>query len=127
MSRSSGRGQVDPLPALVAVAAITLGLSTYAGVLDDALPETRGPDAEVALDAVYDAAARNGIVRPARFDASSLSTPTGRRVNATLDVGERRWTFGPRPPDGTARADRRVPVALAPGRVTPGELEVVVW
>lgn len=127
MSRSQGRAQVDPLPALVAVAAVGLGLSAYAGVLADAVQPTGGPDAERALDEVRDAVSTNGVVRPGRLDGSALPTPGGRQLNATVVVGDERWSAGPMPRTGAPRASARIPVAVAPGNVSAGRLRVVVW
>lgn len=130
MSRWSGRGQVEPLPALVAVGAVGLGLSLYAGVLGTQLAITPGPDAQGALDAVHDHAARDGVVDPDAL--GSAPTPDGRRLNATLTAGERRWTVGPTPPPSEApepgaRTVRPTSVRFGPGDVRPGRLRVVVW
>jgi len=38
MSRSSARGQTEPLVAVVAVVVVSLALSLYVGVLDAQLP-----------------------------------------------------------------------------------------
>jgi hypothetical protein len=130
MSRSSGRGQVEPLPALVAVGAVCLGLSLYAGALDSQFPAPRGPDPRGALDAVHDHAAADGVVDPDAL--ASAPAPEGRRLNVTLMAGERRWAVGPAPPGaspprGAGRAARRVSVRFGPGDVRPGRMRVVVW
>lgn len=127
MSRSSGRGQVDPLPALVAAAAVALGLSAYAGVLDASLGPSGDVDADAALEEVRDAATVNGAVRPERLERGPLGTPDGRLVNVTLATAGRAWTAGPTPPAGAARATGRVAVTIDPGQVRPGQLRVVVW
>jgi hypothetical protein len=114
------------LPALVAVGAVCLGLSLYAGVASDALATSPGPDADPALDAVHDHAAENGVVDPDRL--ASAPAPDGRSVNATLVAGERRWTAGPTPTANRGdRASRTASVRLGPGRIRPGRLRVVVW
>lgn len=126
MSRSSDRAQVEPLPALVAVGAVCLGLSLYAGVLVDRLPPSPGPDADVALDVVHDHAAEDGVLDPDRL--STAPTPDGRSRNVTLVVQDRRWTVGPSPTAGRGdRARQTASVRLGPGRVRPGRLRVVVW
>ncbi|MFC7177192.1 DUF7285 family protein [Halosegnis marinus] len=122
MSRSSDRAQAEPLAALVAVAAVCLALSAYAGVVDDVLPR-EGPSPEARLDAVADDLAPAGVVPPARVD--SIPLPEG--TNVSLAVGNRSWTRGPTPPRVAASARRRVPVRVGPGRVVPGRLRVSVW
>lgn len=125
MSRSSGRGQVDPLVALVGVAAVGLGLSLYAGVVADALSMPSGRAPTDALDAVHDRVAPSGVVAPDRLDGATAWR--GRQVNATLRTRDRRWAVGPSPPEPADSAARRVSVRRGPARVRPGRLRVTVW
>lgn len=125
MLRSSDRGQVDPLVALVAVAALGLGLSLYAGTVNQAIDTDRGADAERVLETVHDRVAPDGVARPSRLD-DAMGRP-GLRVNVTLTTRSHRWTAGPTPPTSADSADRRVSVPLDPGRVRPGRLRVSVW
>ena len=148
MSRSSSsrerheRGLAEPSVALAAVLALSLGVSAYALVLDGVATGGSGPAAAPVLERVHGTVTVGGVVDPGRV--STLETNTladGGSVNVTLSVAGRQWTAGPTPPaprtDGTdpgvatstdrATAARRVGVALAPGRVRPGELCVRVW
>ncbi|USZ75402.1 hypothetical protein NGM07_18460 [Halorussus vallis] len=133
------RGQVEPLAALVAVFAVGVALSAYAGVVADALPN---PDRNVAgptAERVRSAVERAGVVRPGRLPSGLRAAPDGYRTNLTLAVGGRAWHAGPSPPESVAasgRADesarpdvaaRTVSVRVAPGRIRPGRLRVVVW
>jgi hypothetical protein len=125
MSRSSGRGQVDPFAALVAVAALGVGLSLYAGVVSDTLEADDEPRTEQVLEQVHDRTAPNGVVDPRRLtDVVSRSRP---HVNATLATRTRRWTAGPPRPAGADTARRRVSIRLGPARVRAGRLRVSVW
>ena len=125
MSRSSDRGQVEPLAALVAVAALGVGLSLYAGVVSDALDATDEPRTEQVLERVHDRTAPNGVVDPRRLaDVVNRSRP---HVNATLATGTRRWTAGPSRPARADIARRQVSIRLAPARVRAGRLRVSVW
>lgn len=129
MSRSSARrAQVEPTAALVAVLAVGAGLSLYAGVLGDVSGLEEAGVAPTAVDSIRDAASTAGVLAPGRLpDAVRRATPRGRRLNATLAAGGRRWTAGPPRPDADDRATVRTSVRLSPGRVRPGELRVVVW
>lgn len=125
MSRSSARGQTEPLAALAAVAAACLALSLYAGVVTDAIGEPPEGTDGTALDRAYRLLASGGVVAP---PLDVLDTATGfSRANVTLAAGPGRWSHGPVPPDGATPDSRRVSVRLGPGRVRPGLLRVVVW
>lgn len=126
MTDSTGRGQVEPLAALAALFAVSVGLSTYALVLTDAGTPTDRTRAEPTLEAVHDAVTVNGVVNPARLEYALDQRPLGTRVNVSLATAERQWAVGP--PSGRGeRAARRVSVRFGPGRVRVGRLRVVVW
>lgn len=125
MSRSSGRGQVEPLPALVAVVAICLAVSLHAGVLDDriaALAHDR-PPVDRTLDRVHDRLWNGSAADPDRL----AIPPIQGEANASLATATHRWTVGPTPPPDAARAARRTAVRLRPGVTQPARLRVVVW
>lgn len=129
MSRSSAReAQVEPLPALVAVAVVCLAVGAFATVRADVLPvaTSDAPTDEVLADAVDAASLADTVaVAPDRLDASVA--PEGYEVNVTVTVADREWTAGEQPPPGAATASQRVPVRVAEGRVRPGQLTVAVW
>lgn len=150
--RDDGRhGQVEPTAALVAVFAVSVGVSLYAGVLLEARPsEVERDVAPTAVDVVHERTSTAGVVDPGALDRAPTAAPEGYRLNATLRVGNRRWHVGPTTPadgDGSDDADtvgdgnanpadantrtdvatRSVSVRLEPGSVRPGRLTVVVW
>ncbi|GAA0282826.1 DUF7285 family protein [Halobacterium noricense] len=129
MSRSPAReAQVEPLPALVAVAVVCLAVGAFATVRADVLPVATGdaPTDEVLSDAVEAASpADTVVVVPERLDASV--TPEGYEVNVTVTVGDREWAAGEQPPPDAATASQRVPVRVEEGRTRPGRLTVEVW
>ncbi|SEN25071.1 hypothetical protein SAMN05216388_1002157 [Halorientalis persicus] len=129
MSRSSARrGQVEPVAAIVAVFALGVGLTIYAGAVDDALPGTEPRNvAQPTLSAVEDAIETDGVVRPTRLTRVTAAAPAGRRLNVTLTAGDRRWTRGASPPASAQRARTSVSVDRGPGQVEPGRLTVRVW
>ena len=131
MSRSSGRAQVEPLAALVALAVVCAGLSLYAGALDGALALGRSDDADSSAAPVVDRVrthlAPAGVADPDGLDGVVGLAPDGRRLNATVACRHRTWATGPEPPAGADRATESVAVRLAPGRVEPCRLAVVVW
>jgi len=129
MSHSSAReAQVEPLPALVAVAVVCLAVGAFATVRADVLPvaASDAPADDVLSDAV-DAASPTGsvVVAPARLDTPS--SPDGYAVNVTVTAGDREWAAGGQPPPDAATASQRVPVRTADGRTDPGTLTVAVW
>ena len=128
MRRSSDKGQVEPLAALAAVFAVSLGLTVYAGVLDDVTPGQ--PDAETSktvLDSVQRSLESTGVTSPDRLDEAMRAVPDGWHANVTLTAGGEQYQRGPAPPDAADRETRRVSVRLAPQRIDPGQLRVVVW
>lgn len=81
MRRSSRRdsGQTEPLAALIAVAAMAIALSLYAGYVTDALPGANDRDvAESAIDDVWNKLQKSGVY-PASEDIATLyaSGPNG--------------------------------------------------
>lgn len=116
-----------PLPALVAVVAVGLGLSLYAGVLAGAFPPTADRSARATLDAVEAAVTTDGVARPDDLRRGLTTVPVGTDANVSLTVGGRRWAVGPTPPREADRSSRRVPVRTATGRIRAGTLAVEVW
>ncbi|GAB6862307.1 hypothetical protein ACFR97_07515 [Haloplanus litoreus] len=129
MSRSSGRGQVEPTAALVVLLAVTAAVSTYAIALDGAVRGGKRDIAEPTLDRVVGTLVTGGVVDPERRRRAHRSGPSGYRLNLTVAAGGRRWYAGPAPPAGAASdgASRPVGVRLSPGRVRAGRVAVEVW
>jgi hypothetical protein len=128
MSRSSDRAQTEPLAALVAVVAVGLGLSLYAGVLDAEL--SGGSDRELAdsaIERVESTVAPTAIALPDRIDHGQEAGPTGYHTNVTLTVDEERWRAGPAVPQQADQATTRLGVRVGPARVRTGILRVQVW
>ena len=129
MSRSSARAQVEPIAALVAVLAVGIGLSLYAGALDDRLAAS-GNDrdrAGTAADRLVVELSAFDAVEPPTSKEVTAAAPTNYALNATLTTDGHRWTAGPAPPGEADRTERNVSVRVSPGRVRPGRLEVSVW
>jgi hypothetical protein len=129
MSHSSGRrAQVEPFAAIVAVFAVGVGLTVYAGALDASVPATPNRDvARPTIDRVSDRLGHGGVLDPQRLENATEVAPTGYRLNATLTAAGQRWQVGPAPPAAADTTSERVSVQLAPGQVRPGLLEVRVW
>jgi len=123
VSRSSDRGQTDPLVALVAVAAVGLSLSAYGGLLGDALAPTT-PSPAPTLDSVTDDIAPAGVADPEHLPTLSV----GEATHVSLAVRGRSWSVGPTPPEGgTRHARQRLPIRRANGIVDAGRIRVTVW
>lgn len=130
-SRSSAperRGQASPTAALVAVAAVGIGLSLYATVFAGVVPTADRDVATPTLSAVHQVVAPASVAEPARLQTAVDAGPTGWAVRVELRVGGRQWSAGtaPAPEADTQSAGRRVPVRTSPGRVRSGWLRVVV-
>jgi hypothetical protein len=124
------RGQVEPLAALAAVFALTVGLGLYTGALHAAVPTPADDDlAPTALDAVAGTASDpTGVIDPERLPSALAAGPDRHRTNATLVAAGRQWAVGPPAPnDASDRARRRVAVDVGANRTAVGRLRVVVW
>lgn len=131
MSHSSvRRAQVEPLPALVAVAVVCLAVGAYGVVRTDALPSTNDrPPAEQVLDDAVDAATADGdvVVDTTRIDDVDVA-PSGYDTRVTVTAETTTWTAGASdPPPDAATASQPVPVRTRSGRVVPGRFVVEVW
>lgn len=130
MSPSLDRGTTEPVAALVAVFAVTLGVSLYAGVLDDAFG-TLDDDRNIATptaDTVEQRLSSAGIVQPDGLDNALNAVPSNYHGNATITVttGEQ-WSGGREPPNSADTETRTVSVQVGPGEVRRGTLTVRVW
>ncbi len=125
---SAYRGQVEPVAAIVAVFTLGVGLTIYAGAVDDALPGTEPRNvAQPTLSAVEDAVEMAGVVRPTRLSRVDAVVADGHQLNVTLTAGARRWSRGESAPKSAQQASTRVSVGLGTERVRSGRLTVRVW
>jgi|APHM01.1.fsa_nt_gi hypothetical protein len=122
----------SPVVGLVAAATVVAAVSGYALVVADT--DTPGSDrdetvAATTLSRVHTVITSGGVAVPARLANATGTTPSEYSLRVTLSAAGRRWRAGSRPPPGTdtTTADRRVGVAVAPGRIRPGRLRVEVW
>lgn len=133
--RGGTRAQASPTAALVAVAAIGMGLSLHATVLAGVAPT---PDQDVAgptLDRVHDAVTSAGVTVPEQLLEAVGAGPDGYELQIMLRADSRRWTAGSTPPEQpengdhpeTETATRSVAIRTSPGTVAAGRLQVVVW
>jgi len=142
----SGRAQTEPLAALVAVVAVCLAVTVYAGVLTDlrpALGSERSVE-EATAERVWAALGENGVFdgRSAGVSVPVSALPQGYYVSIDVTVvGEdgrldhvASEQFDPGgdpadvdPPADSERIDRPVAVRTQPAEVLPGRLRVVVW
>lgn len=129
MSRSSTRrAQVEPTAALVALFAVAVGLTLYAGAVDSLPPaEESRRVAEPTLSRVHGNLTATGVADPADLSAALAVGPDGYHVAVTLAADGERWRAGPAAPATAATAARPVSVRVAPGVVVAGRLRVEVW
>ena len=124
MFSSARRGQVEPLPALLAVAAFAVALSLYGTTLESIPigPEPTVPDATVTK--TIDTLTEGTVVQPDRVPSLAGNVPEGTTVVVRADGHT--WQYGPErdPGDGPSTV-RRVLVQRPDGAV-PGIVRVSV-
>ncbi|MFC4449312.1 DUF7285 family protein [Halorussus aquaticus] len=125
--RRTTRAQVEPLAALVAVFAVGVALTAYAGVLDATLPTRDRNLAEPTVERAERAVSGVGVVDPDALAAGLRAGPDGYSVTLTLEAAGRTWRAGPTPPPSADAAELAVSVRVGPGRVRPGTLRAEVW
>lgn len=134
MSRSSAcedaRGQVHPIPALVAVLCLTLALTAYAAVTTPLQStDDRSNPAVPALTRIETAATTGAVLYPDAIDSTHAVLP-GYNVTVTVTtIDGTSLTTGHRPPargDDVDTATTTVAVGLDDA-VVPGTLRVEVW
>lgn len=127
---SSDRATTEPIAALVAVFAVTVGLALYAGVIDDAFA-TLDDDRNVATptaDAVEQRLSSAGVVQPNEVDKSLDVVPANYHGNVTVRATTGgQWSSGREPPNRVDIETRPVSVRVGPGSVRRGTLTVRVW
>ena len=140
------RGGMEPLAALVSVAAICLAVSVYAGFASVTVAESGdGRVDRATLDSVWAGLADDAVIDGDTQVASQLgpgTLPRGHRVavNVTIVGDDGRLepvgaaTFGTdaqtatlEPPPTADASGRPVPVRVDEGDIRPGRLTVVVW
>lgn len=122
MSSLGRRGQVEPLPALVALSAFAIAISVFATTLQT-VPLT-GPTTvpEPTVSATLDTISEGTVVRPGRLEDLDGTVPEGTTV--VVRANGRTWRWGPdREPAATEL--RHVPVRTSNG-VEPGTVRVSV-
>jgi hypothetical protein len=147
VTQRTARGQTEPLAALVAVAAVCVGISIYSGVLSGVIPEL-GADrnvGEATAQRVWHAISENGVYDPDEplqetIDPGTLPQGYYVAVNVTYvdedgrlesvaatTVDAHADPVGFEPPGDAKRYERALPIKHRPGDVRPGRLQVVVW
>lgn len=151
--RTAGRGQTEPLAALVSVAAVCLALSMYTGVLSDVFAESGNERqvADTAMQALWADINQDGVfdsTAPAISTVRPDALPQGRHVSVSITTVSEDGslttvdravfepdgtTGGPKPepkaeiPETANSVSRPVPVVVGAAEVKPGRLTVEVW
>lgn len=126
MSSSACRGQVEPLPALLALAAFAVALSLYGTTLEGVpvLDDPSVPDSEI--DSVVATLDEGTVVQPGRLDRLAGYSDQSNRQAVAITAGGSTWRRGPRPPADAQSASRRVLVDTPDG-IRPGTVRVSTW
>jgi len=123
----------SPVVGLVAAATVVAAVSSYALVLADTDAPGTDRDETVAattLSRAHTAITSGGVAVPARLANTTGAAPPAYELHVTLTAAGQSWRAGSQPPADPATVaadDRRVGVAVTPGRIRPGRLRVEVW
>jgi hypothetical protein len=118
---SARRGQVEPLPALLALAIFAIGLSLYGGTIADVVPGSGPAVSDATMRSVHTHLTAGPVVVPDRME--SLDAALGDQYGVTLRADGQSWRWGERiaEPSGS----RRVHVLVRTDRgELPGVLRV---
>ena len=121
MSSSVRRGQVEPLPALLALAVFAIGLSLYGVTLGGVTLGTGPAISDATMDATHGVLAEGPVVLPSRMETRSNELPVDVRV--ILRADDRTWAHGQGSGDPEQSRRRHVLVRTESGEV-PGILRV---
>ncbi|MFW5965145.1 MAG: DUF7285 family protein [Halodesulfurarchaeum sp.] len=122
MSSSDKRGQVDPLPALLAVALFAIGLSLYGVTLEDARSPISPGISDATMVSAESTLTEGTVVQPSRMDALEGELPADVAVRVRAD--DREWQHGDPPEDPSATRRQFVLVRTESGEV-PGIMRVM--
>lgn len=92
MFSSECRGQVEPLPALLALSVFAIGLSLYGGVLDGIAIGTESEIREATVNEVQATLSEGSVIVPERLESRSGDLPED--VSISLRSDGRTWTYG---------------------------------
>ncbi|MFB6094006.1 MAG: hypothetical protein ABEJ77_03600 [Halanaeroarchaeum sp.] len=123
MSSSARRGQVDPIPALVAVSVLVAAIGVYATVFRSVPLDRDRPVAERVLSVTVAAATEAGVLDP---QALAVDPPRGYAVAVVVRASDRTWRRGPSPPEGAETATAPVLVRTERGE-SVGRVRVWAW
>lgn len=126
MFSSARRGQVEPLPALLALAVFGLSLSVYGTTLHGVTTDPQPTVDDSTVRQVVETVSEGTVVHPGRLSAVETSTPGGDHVSVVVRADGRAWETGPTPPDSASTTTRSVLVQTESGEV-PGRLRVSTW
>ena len=121
MFSSARRAQVEPLPALLALAVFAVGLSLYGGTIADVTPGSGPADSDATTHRVLSHLTAGPVVVPDRVE--DLDAAVADRYAVRLRAAGRTWRWGGRidEPDESRRV--HVLVRTDSGEV-PGVLRV---
>lgn len=141
---SRGRGQTEPLAALIAVTAVCVVISLYVGALSAVVGDSESDRrlAESSMEGIWRDSSDDGVFAADTEIAEAVSPssiPDGHTVAVEVTVvepdGSERTADRARlgesgatgPPEDAERVSRPVSVERAAGDVRPGRLVVEVW
>lgn len=126
MFSSARRGQVEPLPALIALAIFGVSLSIYGMTFHNVSIGSEAAVDESAVRQVVETVSEGTVVHPNRLSAVETSPSGGGHVSVVVRADGQVWRTGPTPPDSAPSTVRSVLVQTRAGEM-PGRLRVSTW
>lgn len=121
MFSSRRRAQVEPLPALLALAVFAIGVSLYGGTLADVTLPTESTISDATMTRTVQILSEGSVVVPDRMNALDGALP--KEMAVVLRAEGRTWHWGTPPDDPDRTRLRHVLVRTERGEV-PGVLRV---
>ncbi|MDZ7849307.1 MAG: hypothetical protein U5K70_00325 [Halodesulfurarchaeum sp.] len=121
MFSSARRGQVEPLPALLALAVFAIGLSLYGATLEGVALNTGPEVSDATMDAAFGTLSEGPVVVPERLETRAADLPDG--VAVILRADGRTWVRG-NPPETAEKSRRRHVLVRTDSGEVPGTLRV---
>lgn len=121
MSSSTRRAQVEPLPALIAVAVFALALSVYGTTIEAVPLASQNGVSDATVDRAIETISEGTVIVPDRLDRLQGRLPDGTTV--VVRAAGRQWRWGPAPAPDDPFVVRHVLVRTSDGAV-PGVVRV---
>lgn len=128
MLRLSDNGQVEPLPALIAILTLSTGITLYMTVYTAYAPTYAERTVEdIAADRFMAEATTDGVIHLPIDEAALVARPQGYELNVSVTAATITWTVGPPRPSPADRTTRLGSIEDSPGQIRPATIVLTIW